>query len=189
MGVTRATRASQNVDHAAREFPSGGEEFRAISVIKLQWPVRQLTPGVGLRRVQVCLVYRLETQIIDVPGLTARRAANVHVWPPPVGVGCRDRRGGCDWRAIDRSAYGTIAFFAFAPIGPDSDGALKVIRRTYLLSPSASLPTHRLNQIAASNLFSGERRVNAWPFHSTSVAPSLSSLRTIASMDAQSKSR
>jgi hypothetical protein len=44
MGVTRATRAAQDVDHAACKFPTGGEEFRAITVVKLQLSVRQLCP-------------------------------------------------------------------------------------------------------------------------------------------------
>jgi len=34
-GVTRATRAAQDVDHAACKFPTGGEEFRAKMVVEL----------------------------------------------------------------------------------------------------------------------------------------------------------
>ena len=37
---------------------------------------------------------------------------------------------------------------------------LNVISRAYLLLPSASLPTARLNQIASPNLFCGLRRVH-----------------------------
>jgi hypothetical protein len=40
LGVTRATRATHDVDYAACEFPTGGEEFRAIPVVKLQSLVR-----------------------------------------------------------------------------------------------------------------------------------------------------
>jgi len=76
--VTRATRTAHDIDHAAFEFPTGGEEFRAIPVVKLQFPVRQFTPGVGLRRVQVCFVDSIETQMIDVPGFPAPSATNVH---------------------------------------------------------------------------------------------------------------
>lgn len=49
LGVTRATWATHDVDHAARKFPTGGEEFRAIPVVELQPLIRQFTPGVGLR--------------------------------------------------------------------------------------------------------------------------------------------
>jgi hypothetical protein len=82
LGVMRATRAAHDIDHAAREFPTGGEEFRAIPVIELQSPVRQFTPGIGLSLVQVCFVDSLETQMIDVPWFPTRRAANIHVWSP-----------------------------------------------------------------------------------------------------------
>jgi hypothetical protein len=40
---------------------------------------------------------------------------------------------------LAHGAFEPIAFFAFAPIGPNSEGGLKVINRTYLFLPSESL--------------------------------------------------
>src|SRR5262245_3815934 len=82
LGIMRATRTTHDIDHAASELPTGGEKFRAIPVVKLPSPVRQFTPDISLRRVQVCFVYRLVMQMINIPWLPAGRAMNIHVWSP-----------------------------------------------------------------------------------------------------------
>jgi hypothetical protein len=82
LGIMRAARTTHDIDHAASELPTGGEKFRAIPVVKLQSHIRQFTPGVSLSRVQVCFVYRLITQMINIPWLPAGRTMNIHVWPP-----------------------------------------------------------------------------------------------------------
>src|SRR5215510_6369196 len=89
-------------------------------------------------------------------------------------------------RCYSRYRYARIAFFALAAIGSASLTALNEISLAYLLFPSASFPTQRENQTAASNLLFGDRRVKTWPFHSTAVAPSSSRLRTVAPIEGQS---
>src|SRR5262245_29950104 len=83
-------------------------------------------------------------------------------------------------RCYSRYRYARIAFFVLAAIGSASLTPLDEISLAYLLFPSASFPTQRENQTAASNLLLGDRRVKTWPFHSTTVAPSSSRLRTVA---------
>jgi hypothetical protein len=63
LGVTRATRAMHNVDHAACEFPTGSKKLRTIPVVKPQSLIRQSTPDIGLRRVRVYFVDRPITQL------------------------------------------------------------------------------------------------------------------------------
>jgi len=36
LNIMKATRTTHDIDHAAFEFPTGGEEFRSIPVIELQ---------------------------------------------------------------------------------------------------------------------------------------------------------
>src|SRR5262245_34414807 len=85
-----------------------------------------------------------------------------------------------------RQIYESMLLRALGAIGAASAGFLKDINRTYLLFPSRSFPTHLLNHIAYENLFEGERLVKTCPDHSTEVAPSLSSPRTVALIDVQS---
>src|SRR5262245_10004853 len=86
-----------------------------------------------------------------------------------------------------KQIYESKLLRALAAIGAASAGILKDINRTYLLFPSRSFPTHLLNHIASENLLEGERLVKTCPDHSTEVAPSPSSPRTVAPIDGQSK--